>query len=159
MISPANAPDYCTFVLIGSLNDAMANVTGRWWDCVLQLGHQFFESMTTSAAIENGILPPAGIYNLGNTCYANSVIQVLHMIPELKERLKAVPADAIEHGTPAAIAQTLNTTFTSMENSSTAVKPLGLIGVSPERSSSVTCRKSVAMLPLTSVSKVFTYNR
>ena len=129
MISPANAPDYCTFVLIGSLNDAMANVTGMVWRCVLQLGHQFFESMTTSAAIENGILPPAGMHNLVNTCYANSVIHVLHMIPELKERLKAVPTDAIEHGTPAAIAQALSTTFTSMENSLTAVKPLDLIGV------------------------------
>lgn len=28
--------------------------------------------------------------NLGNTCYANSVIQVLHKIPELEEGVESV---------------------------------------------------------------------
>jgi ubiquitin carboxyl-terminal hydrolase 5/13 len=49
--------------------------------------------MTLSKVIEEGkVLPPVfgpdntGMENLGNTCYMNSVVQVLMSMPEFKER-------------------------------------------------------------------------
>ena len=97
---------------------------------ILFLGHQFAETMDVSAAIESGIMPPAGLTNLMNTCYANSVLQVLHKIPELDERLKSVPDNLEgEHGTPAALTCELRKTFESMGNSVSAVKPITLINV------------------------------
>lgn len=87
------------------------------------------EALSTSEAIKNGILPSAGLVNLMNTCYANSVIQVLHKIPELEDAVKAYPDSGAAHGTPGALVSELKKTFEAMDNSVTAVKPFNLIGV------------------------------
>ena len=87
------------------------------------------ENMSASAAIESGILPPAGLVNLMNTCYANSVIQVLHKIPELEDAVKNYPDGRAAHGTPGALVSELKKTFEAMDSSITAVKPFNLIGV------------------------------
>lgn len=87
------------------------------------------ETLSPSAAIESGILPPAGLVNLMNTCYANSVIQVLHKIPELEDAVKSYPDSGAAHGTPGALVTELKKTFDAMDSSMTAVKPFNLIGV------------------------------
>lgn len=59
---------------------------------------KFVEDMTPeekAAALKEkaGIIIPAGLENLGNTCYMNSVVQCLKRVNELKSSLKEFQLD------------------------------------------------------------------
>ncbi|KAL8701752.1 MAG: hypothetical protein Q9224_000362 [Gallowayella concinna] len=59
---------------------------------------KFMEDMTEAEAAKSEGATPAGLVNLGNTCYMNSTLQTLRCVPELQEELQKYSASSSSSG-------------------------------------------------------------
>eukprot|EP00127_Corallochytrium_limacisporum_P001444 Clim_evm6s56 gene=Clim_evmTU6s56 len=88
-----------TFMMMGTAGEVMTEVpTGT-------ARPKFDEDLAENQADAMMRDTPAGMVNLGNTCYMNSTVQVLHNVPELRDILKQTDA-RIPSSTPAGKAMT-----------------------------------------------------
>mmetsp|Transcript_5689 Transcript_5689/g.8505 ORF Transcript_5689/g.8505 Transcript_5689/m.8505 type:complete len:520 (+) Transcript_5689:43-1602(+) len=53
----------------------------------------FVEDMSVDELARHGVLTPAGMVNLGNTCYMNSTLECFRYMPELRQALTNVPPE------------------------------------------------------------------
>lgn len=85
---------------------------------------KFVEDMTENE-LAQAIELPAGLINLGNTCYLNATIQCLRSVPELRNQLKEFKNNN-SFGGPESMTAAVKTVFDQMEKTAT-VHPIFLV--------------------------------
>mmetsp|Transcript_19975 Transcript_19975/g.33451 ORF Transcript_19975/g.33451 Transcript_19975/m.33451 type:complete len:368 (-) Transcript_19975:1437-2540(-) len=80
---------------------------------------KFVEDMTVEEQALKGALIPAGLVNLGNTCYMNSTVECLRYMPELRQALNQ--AQSIN------LATLLRATYDELDKSGSSIPPYSFV--------------------------------
>jgi len=90
----------------------------------------FIEDMTNEQKAISGVSTPMGFVNLGNTCYMNSVLQVVRQMPELREAMKSITRDANSSNVQeATVACSLRDTMVSLDKAGEKYTPFSLVNM------------------------------
>ncbi|KAF0312417.1 Ubiquitin carboxyl-terminal hydrolase 14 [Amphibalanus amphitrite] len=112
--------DGITLLMMGSKEEDIAQVPAE--------RTKFVEDMTDSE-LATALEMPAGLTNLGNTCYMNATVQCLKSVPELAEGLKQFKSNyGAEGGYAQAVTSALRDLYSSMENVA-SVPPIIMLNV------------------------------
>lgn len=86
----------------------------------------FVEDMSVSEIAEKGAAVPAGLVNLGNTCYMNSVVECMRYIPEFRKSIKDVDTS---RANPAQVSFTraLSQTYDSLDKTLDSIPPVQFV--------------------------------